>query len=207
MLELLFLYPVCLFLQKKKKFPLTWIETNYREDTISNDNYNLWLILAILRQTSCLIPSCSLLVPLTYLILFMLCLVGVILGWWKKKKWKIGEKIDEKCVWLKGGWEKIDGVLLFSLWTHQNWRENKNEDEERKLIGILDKINLPFWTKNWTSQCHAHKLIRSSPSHVQKIENFFFVFFLLAVHLATFKKFSFFFMYLGFFSRQIYLFI
>ena len=97
-------------------------------------------------------------------------------GMMKKKKWKIGEKIDEKGVWLKGGWEKIDEVLLFSLWTHQNWRENKNEDEERKLIGILDKINLPFWTKNWTSQCHAHKLIRSSPSHVQKIEIFFCLF-------------------------------
>ena len=163
------------------------------------------MILPILRKPSCLIPSCSLLVPLTYLILFMLCLVGVILGWWKIK-WKIWDKIDGKGVWLKGRREKIDGVLLFSLRTHQNWRENKNENEERKLIG-MDKIKLPFWTKNWTSQCHAHKLIRSSPSHVQKIEIFFFVFFLLAVHLATFKKFSFFFMYLGFFSRQIYLFI
>ena len=135
------------------------------------------MILPILRQPSCLIPSCSLLVPLTYLILFMLCLVGVILGWWKIK-WKIWDKIDGKGVWLKGRREKIDGVLLFSLRTHQNWGENKNENEEGKLID-MDKIKLPFWTKNWTSQCHAHKLIRSSPSHVQKIEKNFFCLFSL----------------------------
>ena len=96
-------------------------------------------------------------------------------GMMKKKKWKIWEKTDGKGVWLKGRREKIDGVLLFSLRTHQNWRENKNENKEWKLIG-MDKIKLPFWTKNWTSQCHAHKLIRSSPSHIQKIEIFFCLF-------------------------------
>ena len=45
------------------------------------------------------------------------------------------------------------------------------------------------------------------PAMFKKLKKKIFVFFLLAVHLATFKKFSFFFMYLGFFSRQIYLFI
>ena len=54
----------------------------------------------------------------------------------KKKKWKVGEKISGKGVWLrKGGGEKSGGAHLFFLWAHQNsispkWRENVREKEE-----------------------------------------------------------------------------
>ena len=51
----------------------------------------------------------------------MVCLVGWILGRMEKKEWKIGEKMGEKGVWMKGGGgEKSGGAQPFSLWAHHN---------------------------------------------------------------------------------------
>ena len=54
----------------------------------------------------------------------------------KKKKWKIGEKMGGKSVWIRGeGGEKSGRAQLFSFWVHHNsispkWRENVREKEE-----------------------------------------------------------------------------
>ena len=57
-------------------------------------------------------------------------------GWMEKKKWKIGEKMGGKGVWMRGGGgEKSGEAQPFSLWVHHNsispkWGENGGEKEE-----------------------------------------------------------------------------
>ena len=70
------------------------------------------------------------------------CLVGMILGRIEKNKWKIGEKIGGRGVWLgEENGEKSGGAWLFSLRAHQNLiSPNLRENEREKKESV-------FWTK------------------------------------------------------------
>ena len=50
----------------------------------------------------------------------------------------------------------------------------------------MDEITPSFWTKNWTN--NVHKLLGSSPSHIQEVlflSFFFFSFFFLLIHFFS----------------------
>ena len=89
------------------------------------------------------------------------------------------------------------------------FHSNFSEFGMKIRMKMKSESSLAFWTKltfHFEQKIElANATLTSSfalhPAMFKKLK-IFFVFFLLAINLATFKKFTFFFIYLGFFSRQ-----